>query len=119
MKVISVLLLVSVIPAISADLRIGRASVKITPPKGMPMGGNYYVRLNEGVHDDLYAKTIVLEQDGVKAGMVALDVVNIPRPIVEAARAAISQATSVDGANVMISATHTHTGPEMGSRLAG
>lgn len=83
------------------------------------MGGNYYVRLNEGVHDDLYAKALVLEQDGVKAGMVALDVVNIPRPIVQAARAAIGGASSLNGAQVMISATHTHTGPEMGSRLRG
>src|SRR2546423_13269863 len=110
MKLISVFFIVCVAPAVSADLRIGRASVRITPPKGMPMGGNYYVRLNEGVHDELYAKAIVLEQDGAKAGMVAVDLVNIPRPIVEAARIAIGKVSSVDGARVMISATHTHTG---------
>jgi hypothetical protein len=83
------------------------------------MGGNYYVRLNEGVHDDLYAKAIVLEKDGVKVGMVALDLVNIPRPIVESAREAISRVSTVNGAHVMISATHSHTGPEMGGRLRG
>jgi len=60
-------------PVIAADLRAGRAAVKITPPAGMPMAGYYYVRLNEGVHDDLHAKALVLEKDGVKAALVALE----------------------------------------------
>jgi hypothetical protein len=113
------LLLLSVLPASSADLRAGRAGVKITPPLGMPMAGYYYVRLNEGTHDDLFAKALVIEKDGAKAAMVALDLVGVPRPIVEAAREAIGKTTSVPPANVMISATHSHTGPEMGSRLRG
>ncbi len=112
-------LALAALPACAGDLRIGRAAVKITPPPGMPMAGYYYVRLNEGVHDDLYAKALVLEKDGAQAAMVALDLVGVPRPIVEAAREAISRTTSLDGAHVMISATHSHTGPEMGSRLRG
>src|SRR5205085_6788106 len=86
---------------------------------GMPMAGYYYVRLNEGIHDDLHAKALVLEKDGVSAAMVALDIANIPQRFVDAAREQIGKTTSVPGANVMISATHTHTGPEMGSRLQG
>src|SRR5436190_11356517 len=104
-------------PALPGELRVGRAAVKVTPPAGMPMAGYYYVRLNEGVHDELYAKAVVLEKDGVKAAMVALDMVNIPRRFVDAARSQISKSTPVSGARVMISATHSHTGPEMGSRL--
>jgi neutral ceramidase len=106
-------------PAFAGELRAGRAAVKITPPAGMPMAGYYYVRLNEGVHDDLYAKALVLEKDGVRAAMVALDIANIPRRFVDAAREQIGKTTSIPGAHVMISATHSHTGPEMGSRLKG
>src|SRR5581483_5292041 len=106
-------------PAFAGDLRVGRAAVKITPPAGMPMAGYYYVRLNEGVHDDLYAKTVVLEKDGVNAAMVALDMAGIPRRFVDAARAEITKTTAIPGDRVMISATHSHTGPEMGSRLKG
>src|SRR5437879_5067107 len=102
-------------PALAGELRAGRAAVKITPPAGMPMAGYYYVRLNEGVHDDLYAKTLVLEKDGVRAAMVALDMASIPRRFVEAAREQVGKSTSIPGAHVMISATHSHTGPEMGS----
>ena len=38
------------------DLRIGAASVVITPPAGTPMAGYYFERAAEGVHDDLFAK---------------------------------------------------------------
>ena len=108
-----------IVASFAGDLRVGRAAVKITPPAGMPMAGYYYVRLNEGVHDDLHAKAVVLEKDGVKAALVALDMANIPRRFVDAARAEVGKISGVPGANVMISATHSHTGPEMGSRLRG
>jgi neutral ceramidase len=111
-------LLIAGIPA-GAELRAGRAAVDITPPAGVPMAGYYYVRLSQGVHDPLHAKALVMEQNGVKAALVALDLVHVPRPIVEAAREKISKTTGVPGANVMISATHSHTGPEMGGRLMG
>jgi len=100
----------------AADLRVGRAAVKITPPPGVPMAGYYRIRLNEGVHDDLYAKALVLEKDGSKAALVALDLVGLPRPLVEAARQRIEKTTGIRGDRIMISATHTHTGPEMGAR---
>jgi neutral ceramidase len=103
----------------AAQLRVGRAAVDITPPAGVPMAGYYYVRLSEGVHDPLHAKALVLESGGVKAALVALDLVGVPRNIVDSAREQISKTTGVPGANVMISATHSHTGPEMGGRLLG
>jgi hypothetical protein len=106
-----------VITSPAADLRVGRAALKITPPRGVPMAGYYRIRLNEGVHDDLYAKALVLDKDGSKAALVALDLGSMPRPLVEAARQRIEKATGIRGDRVMISATHTHTGPEMGARL--
>lgn len=107
------------VAACAGDLRLGRAAVRITPPRGMPMAGYYRVRLAEGVHDELYAKALVLEQDGAKAALVACDLVNMPRPMVEAARQLIEKSTSIRGDRVMISATHSHTGPELGARLRG
>jgi hypothetical protein len=112
-----VLLLLLALPALAGELRVGRAAVKITPPAGMPMAGYYSIRLNEGVHDDLFAKAIVLEHGGVRAALVACDVVSIPRAFAEEARTLIERETGIPGAHVMISATHTHTGPEMGARL--
>jgi len=93
------------------ELRAGAAAVKITPPKGAPLAGYYYNRAAEGVHDDLYAKALVLEQEGKKVAFVVCDLISLSRPIVEQARKLITDSSSVRGENVMMSATHSHTGP--------
>jgi neutral ceramidase len=95
----------------AADLRVGVGSVKITPPPGAPMAGYYYNRAADGVHDDLWAKALVLELDGERAALVSCDIASLPRPFVEAARRLVAQQTGIPGDRVMISATHTHTGP--------
>jgi hypothetical protein len=95
----------------SGEFRAGAAAVAITPPVGIPMAGYYSERGALGVHDDLYAKAIVMEQGGETAALVALDLIASPRDLVDDARSAIDRACRVRGTNVMISATHSHTGP--------
>src|SRR3954469_25059260 len=97
--------------AAAGDLRVGAAAVVITPEAGTPMAGYYSARAAEGVHDDLYAKAIVLEQDGSKAALVACDLISMPRGVVERAREQIEGDMGIPGARVMISATHSHAGP--------
>jgi hypothetical protein len=81
------------------------------------MAGYYFVRYNQGgALDPLYAKAIVFEQDGARAAVVALDLIGVPRDVVDKARVLIEGLTTIPGAHVMISATQSHTGPEMGSR---
>jgi hypothetical protein len=75
------------------------------------MAGYYSTRLAEGVNDDLMAKALVVEQDGAKVAMVVCDLISMPRAIAEGARVAIEKSTGLPGDRVMISATHTHTGP--------
>lgn len=97
-------------------LRVGAAAVAITPPSGTPMAGYYSIRTADGVHDDLYAKAIVLESGGRKAALVALDLIATTRDLVVQSRAAIEEATGIPGDSVMISATHSHTGPVISGR---
>ncbi len=106
---LALLLLPAALPA--GELRVGRAAVRITPPPGMPMAGYYYNRGAEGVHDDLYAKAIVLDQDGARAALVACDLANLPADIVTEARRNITERAGMAGERAMISATHCHTGP--------
>ena len=100
-----------VTPAWSSELRVGAAAVPITPPLGIPMAGYYSERGAQGVHDDLHAKAIVLEAGDRSAALVVLDLITTPRDLVEDARREIERTTHVHGTDVMISATHTHTGP--------
>lgn len=94
-------------------LKVGAAAVVITPELGTPLAGYFYTRLADGVHDDLYAKATVIEEGGAKAALVVCDLVTMPRAVVEKARELIEQQTGIPGDHVMISATHTHTGPIM------
>ena len=102
--------------AVAAETRVGVASVDITPLLGMPMAGYYHERGAEGVLDPLYCKALVIERDGQRAALVALDIISITRSLTDAARTAIEQTTGIPGDRVMISATHAHTGPELANR---
>ena len=95
----------------AGELRVGAAAEIITPPMGAPLAGYYSTRLADGVDDDLFAKSIVIERDGVKVALVVCDLVTMPRGVVEQARALVAQSPGIPADRVMISATHTHTGP--------
>ena len=104
---------------LAEELLVGAAAVKITPPPGTPMAGYYHPRGAEGVHDELYAKVIVLQQGEVKAALVGLDVIGVDAQLVTRAREQIEQSTGLRGDHVMISATHTHTGRQEKLGAAG
>ncbi len=93
------------------SLRVGVAAVSITPPNGTPLAGYYRKRLSEGVLDDIHAKAIVFEQNGVKAAIVVCDILTFPRKTVTTARELIEQQTGIPGKHVLIAATHSHTSP--------
>ncbi|MGE0130268.1 MAG: neutral/alkaline non-lysosomal ceramidase N-terminal domain-containing protein [Blastocatellales bacterium] len=95
----------------AGELRAGASAVVITPPAGTPLAGYYEPRGSTGALDDIYSKALVIEQDGVKVAIVVCDLLTIPRQTVAAARKLIEEQTGIPGANVMISATHQHTGP--------
>jgi hypothetical protein len=83
------------------------------------MAGYFDQRLSEGVDNDLYVRAIVVESDGVKAALVACDLVEMPREIAERARELIADSTRIPAAHVMISATHCHTGPVVALQKVG
>jgi hypothetical protein len=89
----------------------GTAQVKITPPDGTPMAGYYYERGSTGVHDDLWAKAMVIDAGGQRAALVACDLINLTRRVVDESKRLIEQQTGLKPHQVMISATHAHTGP--------
>jgi hypothetical protein len=100
----------------ATDFRVGVAAMDITPPMGIPMAGYYHERGADGVLDPLFSKALVIEAGGVRAAFVALDLISVTRSITDQARAGIEQATGIKGLNVMLSATHAHTGPELANR---
>jgi hypothetical protein len=98
-------------PALAGGLRLGTAAVKITPPLGIPLAGYYSPRGSDGVLEDLYAKVAVLDDGQTRVALVVCDLITVPRHTVIEARRLIERQTQLPGSHVMISATHTHTGP--------
>lgn len=111
--VVLVVVLLLALGSAEAQLQVGTAAVKITPPTGMPMAGYYHARGVEDVIDDLYAKAAVLDDGSIKIALVVCDIISLPRKTVLEARRLAEQQAGVPGAHIMISATHTHTGPAL------
>ena len=97
------------------DLLVGASALKITPPLGSAMAGYFHNRGAEAVHDDLYAKALIMQKDGVCAALLVCDLISVPREVTEQVRAIAEKDLGIPGSNVMISATHAHTGPVMAS----
>jgi len=98
-------------PVSAQGLKAGAAAVVITPEVGTPMAGYYHERGAESVHDDLYAKALVVDDGVTKAALVMVDLISTSRPFVQAARETIQSRTRIPADNILISATHSHTGP--------
>ncbi|GAB4127957.1 neutral/alkaline non-lysosomal ceramidase N-terminal domain-containing protein [Thermopirellula anaerolimosa] len=91
----------------------GAAVAIITPPNGIPMAGYYSPRGSEGVLDDLFAKALVLDDGEKAAAFVACDLISIPQTITDEARRRVAAEVPIPPEAVLISATHTHTGPSL------
>jgi hypothetical protein len=95
------------------SFRVGVATVDVTPPVGLPLLGNFrddYAA--RGTHDPLCAKAMVFaDAAGNTAARLVVDVCLLDRRNVAFIRWWIGEHGRVPPENVMIGATHTHSGP--------
>lgn len=94
-------------------LRAGSASTDITPALGCHLCGYFTDRVADHIHDPLSAKALVLGNDEKTIGIVVCDVIDVPTEVVTGAKERIQAQTGVPPECIMISATHTHTGPSI------
>ncbi len=97
-----------------AELQAGVAVTDITPPAGYPQ----YRGESTGTKTPLRAKAIVFEQGKERAALVVCDLIRITRDLSAEARTIASAETGIPYNNVIVTATHTHTGPEYRYNLA-
>ncbi len=94
-------------------LKIGAAERIITPPVGTSLAGYFHDRKSTAVRDDLLAKAVVADDGENVVALIACDLIGIPDELSRAARRLIRRRVGIPEGNIMISATHTHTGPEV------
>ena len=104
---------------VTAKIKVGVAETLVTPtnPIGQQMSG--YDRgknTSTGIHDNLFARSIVVEsQDGTSVAMITIAIVNMSEQIMDSIRSGVNKGTGIPFKNVLVSATHTHSGPVMGN----
>ena len=93
-------------------LRAGFSKVCISPPIGAPLAG-FAARqgVSEGIHDDLFARSLVLSDEKAAFALVSVDLLALPSEFVKRVRVGIQRKTGISAAAVMIASTHTHAGP--------
>jgi hypothetical protein len=99
-----------VFPVVS-NLKAGVAKVDITPAEVKDITVTGHTRVVNGVRDPLRAGVLVLDDGETKAAIVTLDVIGAWEDLVTRARAAIEKETGVPSANIMVCASHNHSGP--------
>lgn len=99
-------------------LKAYMARADITPPCGLELAGYpHYPRNNEGAHDPLYAACMYLQNGEKTLVTVTLDLLFFSKVHVKTAREKIKALCGIDGDSVMISCSHTHSGPWASGRL--
>jgi len=98
------------------SLSVGYARVDITPEESVPLAGygNSMQRLSQGVLDPLYATCIAItDSDGHSVLLCTVDLINTVDSYCIPARDAISKKYGISRECVVISATHTHSAPDL------
>jgi len=98
----------------AAELRAGAAAVDISP-KQYPVliNGGMTSRSATKLSDPIYARAIVFDDGATKLAIVVVDSCLFPRYHVDPAKAEASKRTGIPAANMLVSATHTHSAPSV------
>jgi neutral/alkaline ceramidase-like enzyme len=93
-------------------LTAGFSKVCISPPIGAPLAG-FAARqgVSQGIHDDLFARALVLANGDAVVALVSVDLLALSGDFIKRVRAGIHSRTGIDPSSVMIASTHTHAGP--------
>jgi hypothetical protein len=96
-------------------LHAGFAAADITPAPGMDMPGGFARKPGKGVRDKCWAVAAVITDGKTPVALVGTDTLVIAKITVDEARRRIAQATDIPAGNVLIGASHTHSGGPAGA----
>ncbi len=98
----------------AGSIMIGIAEVNYTPRVGFDLAGNYRGNdyASRGIHDSLFCRAIVASNGIEKAAIVTIDICFLKKNAVNFMRANIAAKTDIKPENIMITCSHTHSGPK-------
>jgi neutral ceramidase len=112
---VSIVFVFSILNVKAADFFAGAEKIDITPPLELKSSlGGYGARLSKpakGVHDRIWAKAVVFQQQEKKFALVTCDVLGIPPNVKPAVVEKLGDGWSIK--NVMILPSHTHASMDL------
>jgi len=103
----------------SSTLLVGVGRTDITPPIGAWLMGYTPARRAESIGDHLNFTAYAFESDGVRSIVATADVCLMRDPLASEVRQAMAKASGVPFENIILSTTHTHSGPILHDSIGG
>lgn len=101
-------------------IKAGAFAIDITPVKSLQLAGYPFVeRMSTGVHDPLLASALFIDTGNSKILFISCDLLFVGKETATKVRKTIEREYGIPLAHIMVSATHTHSGPSITKFIAG
>ena len=98
-------------------LEAGAAAVDITPEEfPMNMPGGFNANMAQKAHDPFHARALVLSDGRTQLALMVVDNLGAGPDVLDEVKAAASAKTGIPVEKMLISSTHTHSGPSLNTR---
>lgn len=97
-------------------MQAGFAEIVITPPKADCLLAGYALYPATGVHDELYASAVYLQDEDQRALLVSYDLLAMEKELIARLKEGLATTLGLDSNAIFFTCTHTHEGPEVRER---
>jgi len=98
-------------------MKVGFGRIDITPPLGTTLCGHLVPLPAESVESRLYARAMCLDDGNTAVLIASCDVVMVTNETANQICSDAETATGVPAPNIIVCATHTHSGPSLPMQL--
>ena len=97
----------------------GSAKTEVTPILGSLINGDFLTHYARDIHDPLYSKALVLQDDKTTIAIIVVDICAMQKDFLDDVKERIHRQTGISPHNILISSTHTHAAGSIESLLLG
>ena len=102
--------------SLQAQWRVGASAAAMNPEKGAFVAGHTLDRRFTGVHDDIHVKAVAVSDGRNSVVILSFDCIGLLHPQLMEIRRAVAglvHEPEFDTARIVMSSTHTHSGPDV------
>lgn len=100
-------------------MKAGAAKTCITPPLGIPLGGEFLRPEAQYVHDHLWARCLFLEGRDSRIAFLTCDLAGLRQDFFDAVLGILRERLGLQEHELFINCTHTHSGPDVAGIMHG